>query len=287
MSRQQEPLWGSGSRPDADPCFEVFIAEGGYLDEQEECRDLTAYINFSAGSTKFSGGPVLINALNNVRASSIDLRLEMAGRTIDGYLRCFRASSLFAVLVLPEHNVENRAKVQEVVSALGDQLAHPVLVLVAIGVKVTNWSGLTGLCHFVEATPESLELDSVDLFKMIAANMAPSASIDFDLGDMLSCLGSWDAPARIARGRWHQDDLELELASKRDRDLIGKATAIFAEVFAAHLYIKSAGALMNAWCRNAAEGSMVHFSFTNGFFNPVGPVESGCDPVVAICLSRA
>ena len=287
MSRQQEPLFGRGSRPDSDLRFEIFIAEGGFLYEQEECRDLMAFINLSAGSTQFCGKPALLNALNNVRASSLDLSLELAGQAVDGYLRCFRPSSLFAVIVLPEHNVENRAKVQEVVSALVEQMAHPVIMLVAIGVNVTNWSGLSGLRHFVEATPETLELDSVDLFKMIAANMAPVAGLDFDLGDMLSCLGTCDAPARIAHGRWHRDVLELEFSSKRDLNLVGQATDIFTEIFADQIYLKSAAALRKAWHRNAAETSMVHFSFTSGFFNSVGPTDSGCDPVVAICLSRA
>lgn len=173
------------------------------------------------------------------------------GDWLGDLLNAHEPASLCIVFALPQHSADMEKEIGSFLSDLKGARRHHLNLTVAVSQTPVDWKGCTGIDGFVFAEAPVGNSESLQVFRMLAALMAPGMSVCVDAEDLRPVFGTADRPSRIATGVWLPDLEIFEVATHDDRRML-KACARVAFMPSTPLRLSSQTKLLKA-IRKSAE----------------------------------
>ena len=173
-----------------------------------------------------------------------------------GVLNSRISASLYIVLSLPPiYTDETARQIESVLAGLRNSHYHQLGLAIAVSQTPEEWGHCIGIDGFVSADKPVSGRESLNVFNMLAAFMAPGLSSCVDWEELRSVFGNHRSPSRVASGAWMDTKAAFVWATSDNQELVKNCKAI-ASMPSRCLQIESQHKLMKEICKSTANDSV-------------------------------
>ena len=229
--RSATPLVVAQSLPALDNHVEVFIARarlhlafGGETD-RAGAGNLTVLVSFDPPELARRSARMIAASFV---AAACTFEQAPAGVEIGTWLaqtlNDLPASSVVLVIALPEYDPEIEGQLEQFLGIVRSAGHHTVSLTVGVATEPAEWARCE-LDGFVLAR-ESRDSHALQMFRALAAVMAPVLLCPLDADDFRCALGTAANPSQIAEAVFVVEGSRLVPASRRDATLLGDTVGV-------------------------------------------------------------
>ena len=172
-----------------------------------------------------------------------------------GLLNSRVGASLYVVLALPPvYSKDIAQQIEAVLAGLRNDRYHQFGLAVAVSPTPADWGHCCGIDGFVLADKTESGRESLTVFNMLAALMAPGLSSCVDCEELQSVFGTHEFPSSVANGVWLEAQAIFISGTAEDQELVKNSKAI-ASMPSRCLQLSSQHKLMKEICKSTANDS--------------------------------